>query len=141
MAAATWSLLNQNIEESKPKIVSRSTAPQATVLYEKVIELPKINTRAKRQLRHLLLGTINHANFKVVKAIPVALDNRGTTKIARWKEIDEFGTGKSTSSALDDLGHTIADLYESLEIDEAKLGPDLLRISVILREHVARRPR
>ncbi len=87
----------------------------------------------------MLLGTINHCEFRVVKPIPVRLDKRGDTIIASWRQVDEFGTGKSSSLACDDLGHTLAELYASLEADEAHLGPDLARVWDVLKEHVVRR--
>ena len=113
-----------------------------SVVLQKVLQ--KINVQIHKPDPHrsngMLLGTINHCQFHVVKPIPVLLDFRENITVASWQQVDEFGTGKSTSLACEDLGHTIAELYESLEADESQLGPDLRRVWNTLKEHVARRP-
>lgn len=68
------------------------------------------------------------------------VDVRGETVIASWRELDEFGTGKSTSLACDDLGHTVAELYRSLKGNESRLSPYLARVWDALREYVEPRP-
>ena len=67
-----------------------------------------------------LLGTINHCDFRVVKAIPLHIDMHGATAIASWRQIDEFGTGKSTSMACDDLGQKIPELFNTLDREAYK---------------------
>jgi hypothetical protein len=88
---------------------------------------------------NMLLGTINHCEYRVLRPIPVHLGAEGNGAIASWQEVDEFGTGRTISLACDDLGRTIAELYESLEADQANLGPDLARVWSVLKEYVARR--
>jgi hypothetical protein len=139
MAAATWKLVNQTIEQPEPRIVPRPNALQAVALQDKVQRI-KVQLRGREtRPKNILLGTVNHGDFRVVKAIPVNLDVRGTTVIAQWREIDEFGTGKSSSLACDDLGHTIAELYASLKAELPRLGPDLERVWRVLTEHVVER--
>ncbi len=139
MAAAPDYLVSQNIEQPRPKIVPPPNAPQAVALHQQVqrirISIRPHESRPKRRL----LGTINHGDFRVVKPIPVQLDTRGETVVASWRQVDEFGTGKSSSLACDDLGHTIAELYASLQADEPRLGPDLVRVFGVLKEHIVRR--
>jgi hypothetical protein len=146
-----------------PKLVPRPKSPQAVVLAGQVVPPPQavvtegqlaspqpaiLEGQARRvrvQIRpgggrpsHILLGTINHADFRVVKPIPLHIEVRGKQVNAVWRQIDEFGTGKTTSTACDDLGHTVAELYSSLKADEGRLGPDLARVWGILQEHVNR---
>lgn len=140
MAAMPQYLLNQNLEQPKPKFVPPPNATQAVVLLEGAQRIRvHVHPREGRP-KHMLLGTINHCDFRVVKAIPLHLDVRGDTVIASWRQVDEFGTGKSSSLACDDLGHTIVELYNSLQADEPRLGPDLARVWGILKEHIVRRP-
>lgn len=141
MAAQTQYLVNQILEQPRPKFVPRPNAPEATALDDRSIRRVKIHIRKREgRPRHVLLGTINDCRFRVVKPIPVDLDTRGATVIASWKLVDEFGTGKYSSLAFDDLGHTIAELYKSLEADQRRLGPDLSKVWAVLQEHVVRRP-
>jgi len=85
---------------------------------------------------HVLLGTLSTLGFRVIKAIPVILRTEGSTVIASWRDIDEFGTGASMSSACEDLGRTIVELFVSLKADSDKLGPDLKRVWGLLQQHV-----
>lgn len=140
MAALPQYLVNQNLEQPKPKFVPPPNRPQAVALTQGIQRI-KVHIRPQeRRPKHLLLGTINHGDFRVVKPIPVDLDVRGKTVVASWRQVDEFGTGKSSSLACDDLGHTIAELYLSLKADEPRLGPDLARVWTLLKQHIVRRP-
>lgn len=86
----------------------------------------------------MLLGTLGHRGFRVVTAIPVSLCLDGDMVVAVWQEIDEFGSGAHASSACEDLGHTLVELYQSLEADQSRLGPDLKRVWGLLQEYVTR---
>lgn len=140
MATLSQYLVNQNLEQPRPKFVPPPSKTQAVALYQGVHRIRVIVNGRQRRPKHLLLGTINHCDFRVVKAIPVHLEVRGKTVIASWRQVDEFGTGKSTSLACDDLGHTVAELYVSLERDEPRLGPDLANVWGVLKQHIVRRP-
>jgi hypothetical protein len=141
MAAMQQYLENLYLEQPKPKFIPSPNSPQAVVFHEKNLQRIRVQLRAREgRPKHILLGTINHCDFRVVKPIPVHLDVRGNTVIASWRKIDEFGTGASSSLACDDLGHTIAELYLSLKADEPRLGPDLARVWGELKEHVMQRP-
>ncbi|SRR6266568_1601693 len=140
MAAMPQYLVNQNLEQAKPKFVPPPNSPQAVVLHREIIKRVRIQIRPREHRpKHLLLGTINHCEFRVIKPIPVHLDVRGNTVIASWRQIDEFGMGNSSSLACDDLGHTIAELYLSLGADAPRLGPDLAKVWAVLKQHVMRR--
>jgi len=87
----------------------------------------------------ILLGTLSDRGFRVAKAIPVRLESHDACVVASWQDIDEFGTGRSTSSACEDLGHTVSELYSSLESDQERLGPDLQHVWAVLQEYLVRR--
>src|ERR1700733_4488719 len=127
MVAMPQYLVNKNLGQPGPQLVPPPKTTQAVATPTGVARTQRIrvNFRAKEgRSKRILLGTINHCEFRVIKAIPVCLEVRLGTVVASWRQIDEFGTGKSMSLACDDLGHTIAELYTSLKADEARLGPD-----------------
>jgi hypothetical protein len=140
MATLPDYLVNQNLEQPKPKFVPPPKSPQAVALTQEIQRIKVHISGREGRPKHILLGTINHGDFRVVKPIFVHLDVRGNTVIASWRRVDEFGTGKSSSLACDDLGHTIAELYVSLEADQPRLGPDLAKVWSVLKEHIVRRP-
>src|SRR5579863_4307842 len=69
----------------------------------------------------MLLGTLSTHRFRVVRPIPIDLAMNDSSAVACWGEIDEFGVGDSASLACVDLGHTLAELYETLEADQSRL--------------------
>jgi len=131
------------LDQPKPEVVPSPGKPairSQPVVLQKVLQRISVEFRKPEpRPTEILLGTINRCEFRVIKAIPVHLDARGDTVVASWQQVDEFGMGNSTSVACDDLGHTIAELYESLEADESQLGPDLAGVWRVLKEHIARR--
>jgi hypothetical protein len=139
MAAMPQYLVSESLDQPKPKFVPKPSAPQGVAIHEKARRITVYLRPKERRPKQILLGTINHCDFRVVKPIPVRVDVRGETVIASWREVDEFGTGKSTSLACDDLGHTVAELYNSLKADESRLGPDLARVWAVLRAYVVSR--
>lgn len=85
------------------------------------------------------LGTLSDQGFRVIKPIAVQIETRGDSVVASWPEVEEFGTGASTSYALEDLGRTVAELYRTLQLDETRLGPDLESVWGKLKEYVVPR--
>jgi hypothetical protein len=145
MAAMPQYLVNMSAERPQPKLVPARNAPQAVGFDAEVRRIRlrpiKVHVHPQGRPKRILLGTVNHADFRVVKPIPVELDRRGKSVVAVWRQTGEFGTGTSTSTACDDLGHTIAELYKSLKADEARLGPDLAKVWSVLKEHITLRER
>lgn len=135
--------INLVLDQPKPEVVpspGKLAIRSQPVVQQKVLQRISVEFRKPEpRPTEILLGTINRCEYRVIKAIPVRLDARKDAVVASWQQVQEFGTGKSTSLACDDLGHTIAELYESLEADESCLGPDLARVWGVLKEHVARR--
>ena len=140
MVAMPQYLVNESLDQPRPKFVPKPNAPQGMALHDEARRI-RVHIRPhERRPKHILLGTINHCDFRVIKPIPVRVDVRGETVIASWRELDEFGTGKSTSLACDDLGHTLAELYRSLRGNESRLSLYLTRVWDVLREYVQPRP-
>ena len=96
----------------------------------------EFDARPEPRPSHVLLGFLSKVGYRVIKAIPVKLEEEGDNVIASWVDADEFGTGASMSAACEELGRTLAELYESLKTDKDKLGPDLVRVWNLLQEHV-----
>jgi hypothetical protein len=136
MASATKPMFTQPPPDVVPapagvKFVPFGLGEQKSDVYTLIYE-PHSTHRPER----ILLGTLGDLGFRVIKPIVVNLEPRDTTVVASWLEIDEFGTGSSTSLAAEDLGRTVAELYRSLHNDQDKLGPDLRRVWVTLQEHI-----
>src|SRR2546422_3761164 len=87
----------------------------------------------------ILFGNIRDPRLRVREPIPVHMREEGGNKLAVWDEVNEFGQGRSTSEALDDLAHTIAELYHSLDADQSRLGPDLQAVWKTLKQYVEKR--
>src|SRR6266699_42937 len=101
MSAMPHYLVNQSREQPRPKFVPPPNAPQAVALHREIRRIRVRIRPSERRPKHILLGTLNHCDLRVIKPIPVHLDVRGDTVIASWRHIDEFGTGTSTSRACD----------------------------------------
>lgn len=94
-----------------------------------------------RRPKHVRFGAVVHPKIRIVRPIPIEISYEKQTVIARFRDIEEFGCGSSTSLALEDLGKTIAELFLELQAQKPKLGPDLQRIYLVLRRHLASRER
>ena len=138
-AFSQYSVLDQPLPErtSPPGEITLRSEP---LVMQRVIQRIKVDIRKPEpRPKEMLLGTLNHPGFRVLKPIPVHIDVDDGTVIATWRETDEFGTGTSASSACADLGRAVAELYESLRADESRLGPDLMNVWNMLRENVVAR--
>jgi hypothetical protein len=110
------------------------------VVLQRVVQKISVEFRTPEpRPKEMLLGTINRCEFRVMKPIQVHLTTDQDGVIASWEAVDEFGTGKSTSLALDDLGRTLAELYESLEAEKSQLSPYLAKVWETVQQHLARR--
>jgi hypothetical protein len=94
---------------------------------------------AAKAPRHLLLGAVCNPNLRVIRPIPVEISRRDGDFYARFKAADEFGVGTSMSSALEDLGKTVSELFLGLEENQHRLGSDLVALYKTLSRYVAKR--
>ncbi|SRR5260221_13205441 len=98
-----------------------------------------VTARAERRPTKILLGTLTDPGFRVIEPIAADIEDVDGSVVASWRDIEEFGTGSTVTSAIEDLGRTIAELYRALLNDSEKLGPDLQQVWQILQTHVVPR--
>jgi hypothetical protein len=84
----------------------------------------------------LLFGALDDPELRLKRAIPLSLSVEESEIVVMWAEVDEFGHGSTMGEALDDLGHTLRELYRSLYAREAQLGPDLQSVKQILGKYI-----
>jgi hypothetical protein len=56
--------------------------------------------------------------------------------ILTWSEIDEFGSGCSTTAAMEDFGQSLRELYHHLNAKDVTLGADLERVKRVLDSYI-----
>jgi hypothetical protein len=89
------------------------------------IQLTKENLSFPRTIQ---LGSIPDVRLRVIRPIAVELSREGESVIASVPELEEFGQGSTSSDALNDLGFSLAELLLSLQENQSRLGPDLVRL-------------
>lgn len=82
---------------------------------------PRVEKLARRH--PLLLYSLRHPQLRLSSPIAVSLEDDGVQVIAVAYDLDVFGYGETEWEALDDLRHTITDLYFTLKDDARALGP------------------
>ena len=80
----------------------------------------KMEKLARR--RPLLLYSLRHPWLRLRNPIAVSLEDDGVQVIATAYDLDLFGYGETEGEALDDLRHTIVDLYLTLRENVNALG-------------------
>jgi hypothetical protein len=73
---------------------------------------PKMEKLTRRRL--LLLYSLRHPGLRLRNPIAVSLEDDGAQIIASAYDLELFGYGETEGEALDDLRHTIVDLYLTL---------------------------
>jgi hypothetical protein len=99
-----------------------------------------LGARVQRPDNQLRLGSLRSGRLRVRSAFRVEIQRLDGRVVAHAEEINEFGFGANLSEAIADLQGTIAELYDTLESEESRLGPDLRRVWEVLRKKVLRRP-
>jgi hypothetical protein len=89
--------------------------------------------------RHVQFGMLRHPRLAVQKPIPLEVTRTDRTVVATWDTVNEFGYGETWSEAVEDFSKTIAELFISLESQEAQLSADLKNVLAVLREHISKR--
>jgi hypothetical protein len=80
----------------------------------------KMERLSRRRL--LLLYSLRHPRLRLRNPIAVSLEDDGSQVIAFAYDLDLFGYGETEGEALDDLRHTIVDLYLTLRENVKTLG-------------------
>jgi hypothetical protein len=84
----------------------------------------------------VLFGAMPDRRLRFKRPLLVHTERREEGAIARADEIGEFGYGRSTGEALDDLGKTVAELYFSLNAEKDRLSADLETLRLRLDEYI-----
>jgi len=98
------------------------TAVELRQIRDELHQLTTLLTRASSR-RPILLYSLRHPHLKLVEPLSVALEYDEGQVIACAPDLDLFGYGDTENEALDDLRHTVADLYYALKEERASLGP------------------
>ena len=86
---------------------------------------------------HVSYAAKVHPELRTIKPFLVQFSRTTEDRfIASVDDIEEYGVGGTRSEALDDLGHTLAELYFSLERDAARLSGDLQAVFRTLQTHL-----
>jgi len=80
----------------------------------------KLEKLAKRRL--LLLYSLRYPGLRLRNPIAISLEDDGAQVIASAYDLELFGYGETEGEALDDLRHTIVDLYLTLRENINTLG-------------------
>jgi len=73
----------------------------------------------------LVLGTLNHPRLRLRRPLELRISREEGSVVASVPELEEFGYGPHLSVAIDDLRQGLVELYQTLEIEQHRLGPDL----------------
>ena len=74
--------------------------------------------------------------LRMVRAIPLDVSVEESTVVVCWSEINEFGTGDTLGSAMDDFGNAVRELCHRLFAPDVNLGADLQRVRETLKLHI-----
>jgi hypothetical protein len=77
-----------------------------------------------------------HPSLRTKKAFTVQFSRNDEGFSAYVAELEEYGLGVTRSEALDDLNHTLAELYFSLGNDAHRLSADLQTVWGKLQSHL-----
>ena len=97
-----------------------------SLLAEEVPEQPEI----------FAIGSLRDGRLRVVEAIRATQMVEGGKCVLEAPELNEFGFGDNLSEAIADLQSAIAELYLTLEAEQARLGPDLRSVWDVLSRKV-----
>jgi hypothetical protein len=93
----------------------------------------------RRPPDRIKLGSLSDGRLRVRRPIQVNIQRKRNAVVASWEPAGEFGYGRNTSEALDDLAKTVAELYYELQGRLPDLGPDLRKVWDVLSSHVESR--
>lgn len=76
----------------------------------------------------LLLGTLSHPRLRLLRPLRMSISREEAFVVVSVPELEEFGYGPHLTAAIDDLRHSLVELYLRLEEDQPRLGPDLVQL-------------
>jgi hypothetical protein len=84
----------------------------------------------------ILFAALRDPRLRMIRPIPLDVTVEESTVIVFWAEIDEFGTGETLSSAIDDFAGAIRELYRQLFAADAVLGVGLEKVKGTIAEYI-----
>jgi len=87
----------------------------------------------------LLLGSLNHPRLRLIRSLPLIITREESYVIAHMPELEEFGYGLHLTAAIQDLRQSLVELYQGLEADQDRLGPDLTDLWQMLQQFIRAR--
>jgi hypothetical protein len=81
-------------------------------------------------------AALRDPKLRMVQAIPLDVTVEESTVVVSWSEIDEFGTGDSLSTAIDDFASSLRELHHHLFAPDVALGPDLQKVRQTLDQYI-----
>jgi hypothetical protein len=100
------------------------------------VEILDVSQAPNPRPAKVLFGGLQDPDVQVVRPIPLDVCVEESAVVVSWAEIDEFGTGENLSCALDDLSHTLRELYHHLHAADTTPGAYLLRVKQVLEEYI-----
>ncbi len=88
----------------------------------------------------VLFGALRHPALKLRKPILLQTERSEAGINVFWEETQEFGSGETFSSAIEDFGLTLAELYMQLEDCDSPLSDYLLGVRNKLADYIEVRP-
>jgi hypothetical protein len=138
-AAMPAMLLEPGISEAEyardPVLPSQDLGQMLLASNLKVEFLPPDQLPNPRPPRVQFAG-IRDPRLQVVNPIPLDVSVEESTVIVCWPAINEFGTGETLSSAIDDFAGGVRELYHHLFAPDVTLGPDLLKTKDIVGQYI-----
>ena len=134
-------------QQMEPGIQAPQEPPKSQVLPRQVGLIPSSNVKAvfaagtlpnPRPPRVLFAG-LRDPKLRMVQAIPLDVSVEESTVLVSWSEINEFGTGKTLSSAIDDFSSGLRELYWHLLSPEITLGEDLQKVRSTVERYIQQR--
>lgn len=87
----------------------------------------------------LLVGNLNHPRLRLRQPISVIMTRDDSSLIASIPEIEEFGYGFHLTAAVEDLRQTLVELFQTLQAEQSRLGPDMKQLWNKLQELIEER--
>lgn len=113
---------------------------ESDIILEDVPEMVRlvaslVAEESSRLPRSFALGSLRDGRLRIVDPIAVTRFEEGNQFVLEAPELNEFGFGENLSEAIADLQSAIAELYLTLEAEQARLGPDLRSVwDVLIRK-------
>lgn len=100
---------------------------------------PSVRPLFPKQAAHFQVASLPDDRLRLKRHIRVDVELEGEHYIAHSAEFWEFGYGEDVFGAVEDLQHTICELFWGLTENEDRLGADLKETLLALRDAIEAR--